>query len=483
MLGEILVAEGLVTPADVELALKYQNTHGGRLGDCVVGLRLMSAQQIEEVLKRTPQAPSTLKEVGVDPTLLLQLMVKGIHVENLEMPSQIAKSMQLRSSIVRELLQEAGDRKLAVVVGQANSGGNAFSELRYELTQSGHDWAVESLAQSRYVGPAPVSLAAFQDRVMRQSIANEAPTRSDLQNAFRELVVPDHLVDRLGPSINSGSAILMYGPSGNGKTTMADALGRIFGGVIYIPYCFEVDGHIIKVFDPSVHKAVTRATGFGDGSVSMRWEGQDQRWVRCTRPVVVTGGELTLDMLDLTFSERSRFYEAPLHLKALNGTFVIDDLGRQRAAPGDILNRWILPLHEGVDYLTLHTGKTFQVPFDELVIFSTNMHPNDLMDDAFLRRLDYKIEAAPPTEPLFRRVFEKVCRKAGLEFEESIYDLVLAEFRARDARLAFYQPDFIVRQVLASCKFLGTSPRFTHDNIHDAILNLFVSDENSATPD
>jgi len=476
MLGDILVAENLVTEADVRRALEYQHEHGGRFGDCLVGLRLASPEEIEEVLHKTPRAPATLKDVGVDPTLLLQLMIKGIHVENLETPSQIARSLRLRSSIVKELLKEAVDRKYVAVAGQANGSGTAFSELRYELTQGGRDWAVESLEQSQYVGPAPVTLEAFQDRVLRQCITNDQVSRSDIEEAFRDLVIPGRFIERLGPAVNSGSAMLLYGPAGNGKTTIAEAVGRIFSSTIYVPYCFEVDGHIIKVFDPSVHKPVNPSAGDDKAPLSMRWEGRDQRWVRCFRPLVITGGELTLDMLDLRFSERSRFYEAPLHIKALNGTFVIDDFGRQRVAPGDILNRWILPLHDRVDYLSLHTGKNFRVPFDELVIFSTNMHPNELMDEAFLRRLDYKLEAAGPSEPLFRRVFEEVCRREGLGFDEAVCQLVLREIRAHGAPLAYFQPGFVARQVLASCKFAGISPQFTKDNIHDAMLNLFVSE-------
>jgi hypothetical protein len=405
--------------------------------------------------------------------MLLQLMVKGIHVENLETPSQIARAMKLRSSIVKDLMQEAIERKLVAVIGQAHAHRTAFSELRYELTQTGREWAIESLEQSQYFGPAPVSLDAYQDRVRRQRITSEILTRPNLAKAFESLVVPDRFVDRLGPAINSGSAILLYGPAGNGKTTVADAVGRSFGSQIYVPYCFEVDGHIIKVFDPSVHKPVE---GPAARAHSMRWEVLDQRWVRCFRPVVITGGELTLDMLDLKFSERSRFYEAPLHVKALNGTIVIDDFGRQRAAPGEILNRWILPLHDRVDYLSLHTGKTFQMPFDELVIFSTNMHPNELMDEAFLRRLDYKIEASAPSEEVYRQVFRDVCARENIEFSEAAYDQVLAEVRECGAPLAYYQPDFIVRQVRASTRFAGTSLRFTPENIHDAILNLFVRD-------
>jgi len=480
MLGEILVEEGLVTEADVENALKFQGEHGGRLGECVVSMQLTSEEQIEEAINKTPRAPTSLKEIDVDAMLLLQLMVKGLHVENLETPSQIARAMGLRSSLIKELLQDAVERKLVAVVGQKNGKGSAFSELRYELTQAGRDWAVELLALSQYFGPAPVTLDAYTVMVGRQHITNDWLGRPDIQKAFEGLVIPDRFVDRLGPSINSGTAILVYGPAGNGKTTIAETVGGMFNSEIYVPYCFEVDGHIVKVFDPSVHKEVDSPSAGRSAASSTRPSSRDRRWVRCRRPLVITGGELTLDMLDLKYSERSRFYEAPLHIKALNGVFVIDDFGRQLAAPGDILNRWILPLNNRVDYLSLHTGKNFQVPFDELVIFSTNLHPSDLMDDAFLRRISYKIEVGAPSEPLFRQVFEDVCRESDIEFSEDIYHHVLKEIRGKDAPLAYYQPGFIARQILASCKFVGIEPQFTMDNVNDALLNLFVTEDATA---
>ena len=249
--------------------------------------------------------------------------------------------------------------------------------------------------------------------------------------------------------------------------------------MVYIPHCFEVDGQIIKVFDPSVHKPI-KGAGAGDAArPTIHREHQDKRWVPCHRPLVITGGELTLDMLDLKFSTISKFYEAPLQIKALNGIFVIDDFGRQRTAPEDILNRWIMPLNNRVDYLSLHTGKSFQVPFDELVIFSTNMHPNDLMDAAFLRRITYKLETVEPSEELFRLVFDNVARKEGIELSEEIYQQVLDDINANDEPLAYFHPQFIVSQVLSSCKFEGITPQFTPEIVHDAMLNLFVRSEST----
>ncbi len=481
LLGDILVAKGLISTSDIERALEHQRANGSRFGDCLVALGVVTEEQINEVLSETPEAPRKLEDMDVDPMLLLQLMIKGIHVESFEIPSQITTAMCLPNSIVNELLGDAVDRKFLEVVGQVGSASAEFSEMRYQLTQMGRDWANESLDQSQYFGPAPVSLESFQERVALQRITNECVNRDDIQEAFKDLVIPDRFVSRLGPAINSGTALLLYGPAGNGKTSVAERIGEIFRNVVYIPHCFEVDGQIIKVFDPSVHKPIKGAVVDSEAPATIHREHMDRRWVPCHRPLVITGGELTLDMLDLKFNPISKFYEAPLQIKALNGIFLIDDFGRQRAAPEDILNRWIMPLNNRVDYLSLHTGKSFQVPFDELVIFSTNMHPNDLMDPAFLRRITYKLETVEPSEELFHRVFDNVSRKEGLELSHAIYQQVLDEIRANDAPLAYFHPQFIVSQVLSSCKFEGTAPQFTPDNVRDAMLNLFVRSE-ATTP-
>jgi DNA polymerase III delta prime subunit len=299
------------------------------------------------------------------------------------------------------------------------------------------------------------------------------------QPAHAGRVIPERFITRLGPAINSGTAMLIYGPAGNGKTTVAEIVGAIFQNVIYVPYCFEVDTQIIKVFDPSVHQIIEDQAAGTEGPRGLRRERFDQRWVPCYRPMVITGGELTLEMLDLKFSEIAKFYEAPLHIKAINGTFLIDDFGRQRVKPEDILNRWIVPLNSRIDFLNLHTGKSIEIPFDELVIFSTNLHPNDLMDPAFQRRIAYKLETLEPPEDLFRKVFEGMAAKQGLELTEEVYKQVVDDIRQFEQPLAYFQPKFIVEQVLASCKFEGVTPQFTKENVEDAMVNLIIREAES----
>ena len=471
--GDILVAKGLVSAEDIGKATVHQKTNGGRLGDSIVALGLLTKEQIDDALADAPQMPLMVAGTGVDPVLLLELAIKGMYTENIETASQLSEALKLSSTIVNQLLQEAKERKLVETMAASATGVGGKGELRLVLTRSGREWAADALKRGQYFGPAPVSLAAYQDRILRQRVTNEVVTRQQLDQAFAGLVMTERFVSRLGPAVNSGNAILIYGPAGNGKTTVAEIVGKIFQNVIYVPYCVEIDGEIMKVFDPTVHRTVADAPKQSP-LANLRRSRLDPRWVACYRPMVITGGELTIEMLDLKYNPIAKFYEAPLHIKALNGTFLIDDFGRQRAKPEDILNRWIVPLNSRVDYLTLHTGKSMMIPFDEIVIFSTNMHPNDLMDPAFQRRISYKLETVEPAEDLFRKVFENMARKLGLALTDAVYRQVISGVRSNGAPLAYFQPKFIIEQVLASCKFEGMKPQFTTENVDDALANLFI---------
>jgi predicted ATPase with chaperone activity len=275
--------------------------------------------------------------------------------------------------------------------------------------------------------------------------------------------------------VNSGKVILVYGPSGNGKTAIAEAIAQAFKQTIYIPYAVEIGGQIIRVFDQGLHQEIVGEV-YSDKSIYLPQAGFDSRWVRCRRPMVIAGGELTLTMLDLDFDPHSKSYEAPLQMKATGGVFVIDDFGRQRVGPHELLNRWITPLERKVDYLTLHTGKKFELPFDELVIFSTNLSPGDLVDPGLLRRLHYKIRIDGPTVDEFKAVFRRVCKLYQLEPENEILEYIL-DFLQREngTPLAMFQPKFIVEQTLAACKCVGIPPRLTRDLVGDALQNLVVA--------
>ena len=472
-IGDLLIAHGLVTTADVNAALDHQKVHGGRLGEALVALGKLRAADLEAVLQSAPPVPNSIEDTGLQLSDLLNLITKIMYTSSAETASGIADAIKLSNRLVQLLLDQASERKLLEALGSA--GIRIGADMRYALTEKGKVWATEALAQNQYVGPAPVSLAAYCDRINRQRITNERVDREAVDRAFDGLVISRDFIQQIGPAINSGQAILLYGPPGNGKTTVGERIGRIFGDVVYIPFCFEVEGQIIKVFDAGVHQPLQQSTEPTVKRTAVRREDFDARWVPCRRPFIVAGGELTLEMLDLSFNESAKFYEAPLHVKALGGIFMIDDFGRQIVSPEALLNRWIVPLGRRVDYLKLHTGKSFSLPFDELVIFSTNLSPQDLMDPAFLRRIPYKLEIGGPSDPEYRQIFLLLSKAAGMEANAETIDYVIAALRARnDTPLASFQPKFIIDQLNAACKFAGIPPQFQPGLLAMALDNLAI---------
>jgi hypothetical protein len=473
LIGDVLVAQGLVTAADIEAALERQRSQGGILGEHLIAMGKLDPADLERVMRSSPPSPKNIEETGLSIADLLNLVSKAMY-NGAEMPSVIGGILKLPQRVIQLVLEQAKERKMIDVLG--STGTFAASELRYSLTEKGRQWANDAIEQNQYLGPAPVPLSAFVERIQRQRITNERVDRDGVEKAFANLIISEEFVHRIGPAINSGRSILLYGPPGNGKTSVSERIGSIFSDTIYIPHCFEVEGQIIKVFDAGIHKRIERNAA-GQGRGTLRREDFDQRWVPCRRPFIVTGGELTLEMLDLSFNSLAKFYEAPLHIKALGGIFTIDDFGRQLVSPEALLNRWIVPLESRVEYLKLHTGKSFSVPFDELVVFSTNLSPRDLMDPAFLRRIPYKLEIGGPTPAEYRQIFKLVARAFEMEASDEVIDVGISFLTVQhDFPLASYQPKFLIDQVRAGCKFEGISPQFRMDLVKMALGNLFTKD-------
>jgi hypothetical protein len=458
----------------VAKALVRLTEHGGRLGDNLVAIGALTQERLNAFLNRIPTEPADIRSTGVDEVDLMALLLKLIYRDRLETTRQFIDAIKLPYHIVLDLIHMAVDRQLLQTLGSRYSDNPI--DLSYSFTEAGRNWTVDSLSRLRYTGPAPVTLEEFNFRVNMQKLTNELITFDRIRKVMSDLTYDDSMIEQTGPALNSGRAILLYGPPGNGKTSMAMRLSSVFNDVIYVPYSIVVEGQIIRVHDPSIHVKLDPPKVNEDSEFSViRREEFDARWVPCRRPFVVTGGELTLEMLDLRYDTVGNYYEAPLHVKALGGCFLIDDFGRQLVSPTHLLNRWIVPLESRVDYLKLHTGKSFSIPFEELIMFSTNLEPEDLMDPAFLRRLPYKIEVGSPTLENFRTIFKKESQKQGMSLSDEVFYSIVRKLRdEKELEFAAYQPKFIIDQIVATCRFMGQPPHFEPRYIDYALDNLRV---------
>ncbi len=481
-LGDLLVRSQLVSKEDVTRAVEHGNQHGGQLGDNLIALGMITRTALEAFLHKIPSEPASLASTSIDESDLLSLLIKLIFVNRLNNVGDYMEAIRLPLHLVTELSAMAVDRRLLSALGTRKS--DSLLDMSYALTEEGRRFAQEALDHVGYVGPAPVTLDEFNDQVVLQRPTNERISLEEMRKGLGEMTIETALLEQAGPALNSGRAMLLYGPPGNGKTTVALSFANVFRDFIYIPYAIIIEGQIIRFFDPSLHIALTPVELAADERLSfIRHETYDRRWIACRRPFVMVGGELTLDMLDLRFDPSGHFYEAPLHMKALGGCFFIDDFGRQLVSPTHLLNRWIVPLESRVDYLKLHTGKSFSIPFEESIIFSTNLEPEDLMDPAFLRRLPYKIEVGAPSLDRFRQILDKECTRQGMTLRDDAFHFIVKKIREeKQLELAAYQPRFIVDQVMATCRFLGEPPQLKPRYMEYAVNNLRVNRGDETKP-
>jgi hypothetical protein len=421
-----------------------------------------------------PLEPSTLEETGLSTVFAREIFLKTIFRKNLELASDMAKELCVNVPIAMELVELCRRQNLIETLG--NGDGGVASQMRYQMTETGKARALQALKQSEYFGALPVPMADFAAQVERQTIRNVGITKAKMEAAMEHLVIPDGLLNQIGPAVNSGKSILMYGPPGNGKSSISNGIRAAMGDKIYMPRVLEYAGQIISVYDPVIH---TSAQDAHDDVSSLRRVGGnfDKRYVQCDRPSVITGGELTLDMLELKYNPNSKTYQAPLQLKAAGGVFIVDDLGRQSESPQALINRWIVPMEGGEDILSLQSGEKFTVPFDTLVIFSTNFHPNKIFDGAALRRIFFKILIEAPSREDMLQIFMLVAKakRFALDKEALIY-LFGAKYDEVDHKYAAYQAPFIIDQMGSICEYQGLPRVMTPELIDQAWANMFVED-------
>jgi hypothetical protein len=428
-------------------------------------LKSLNAARLAKLAPR----PLRAAETGLTPTFLEELLAKHLYDGSVLELGDFVRRTALAGGIVEEILTRMRADAYVEVRGQGRSGAS----LRFALTDRGRALALKALAQSGYVGPAPVPLEQYTAVVHAQSVHQHGVTKARMQAAFSEVVIREDLLDELGPALHSGRAIFVYGPAGTGKTFISQRLASLLGDPVLIPYAIAIDDAVVQLFDPALHRPI-------DGQIPtpdlLLEEGFDPRFVLCERPAVVTGGELTLEMLEIQYDAVTRLHQAPLQLKATNGLYLVDDLGRQRVATRDLLNRWIVPMESRQDYLSLASGKRFQIPFDVVLIFSTNLNPRDLADEAFLRRLGHKIRFGPLQPQEYEAIWHQVCQERGIAFDFEVFRYVLEELHGkRRVPLLACHPRDLIGIATDHARYQGTTDRLSIDLLNVAWRNYFVS--------
>ncbi len=423
-----------------------------------------------------PPPMRSIEDTGLNLITIADLVIKVMYFGGVMTGAKVADVIKLPyTGIVDQVMEFLKREKFVEVKGQGGLGEAAF---QFMISSKGIDKAREVLERSQYAGPAPVTYEQYINAMRAQNRGRVTATQEVMKKALGHLVISDTMYGKIGPAVNSGKSIFMYGPPGNGKTTISESVGRvILGQDIWIPYAFDVDGQVIRVFDNVNHDVLEAAESeqAGVGRSTPTGVKRDPRWIRIRRPCIIVGGELTLAGLDLIYDNVNKYYEAPFQVKANGGMFLIDDFGRQQVRPRDLLNRWIVPLEKGVDYLTLATGRKIEMPFNVLIVFSTNLDPADLVDEAFLRRIRHKIEVGDPSYEEFREIFRRACEAKRVPYDEKGLAYLLQEWYLKyDRKLRAVHPRDILDQLLDIARYLNRPPQLNKDLIDRACESYFV---------
>lgn len=430
---------------------------------------------VEQNLVDWAPAPiQSLEETGLSVIFVEELALKFLYNQGELTGHEIASLMHLPfQAVVSPIMDSLKREQMCEVKG---AGGLGAASYRYNITGKGITRAREQMERSTYTGPAPVPWDDYVQAISAQGGKQLQVNPTVMKQALSHLVLEESVFSKIGPAVNSGKSIFLYGPPGNGKTTIAESIGRmILKNDIYIPYAVEVDGQIIKVYDEINHVIVPQDDTIERGVTGSLSRRPDARWVRIKRPVIMVGGELTLDGLELVYDPNNKYYEAPFQMKANGGMFLIDDFGRQQIRPRDLLNRWIVPMEKKIDFLALHTGRKVEVPFEVLIVFSTNLPPRDLVDEAFLRRIRHKIEVSSPTFDGYRTIFKAMCNLRGIQYDEQAVRYLLQEYYVKaNRKLRANHPRDLLEQIVDIAQYFGTEPKLSKELIDRAADAYFV---------
>ena len=463
LFGERLIQKNRITEEQLQKALERQRLQGGRLGHNMVALGYVSEEDIDSFFRVHPEIPETVEDTGLEFSFIVDLVMKhALNMGEFTIPALGAR-IKLPNPLVDEAIERLRKNRMVSVIG-----ADGLSKLSYRLTLTdvGIKRASDLLDVCRYSGPAPVPFDKYRSMVEIQTIKSILVDPESVKNAFSDIIVSERILSRLGPAISSGKELFLYGPSGNGKTTIAETIGSVLPGTIYMPYAVMAEGEIITIYDRSNHVSVEPEHGAN---------AVDQRWVLVKRPVVMVGGEMNLKSLDIDFNPISKFYEAPLQMKANNGLFIVDDFGRQQVDPQNFLNRWIVPLERRTDFLSFHTGMKIEIPFDQLVVFSTNLEPHTLVDDAFLRRIRYKINIDHPELSEFEEIFQRVCDSNGVAFDNDVFnDLIENYYHKKNIKLTACHCRDLIEHIIDSARYHGLKPELTKETLSTAWEIYFV---------